>query len=135
MPFIFTSFIEMVLTLAVAMGLGFCWYSPILFGKAWQKAVGLSDKQLKKVSMHTSFCAMVIGILLLTWSIQYLFGTILVTSLSDHILLAVALWLGLAMGPALGHHAFAQKPASLFIIDQGYSLVMVIIATVIVYKI
>ncbi len=27
--------------------LGGLWYSPILFGKAWQKAAGLSDEQLK----------------------------------------------------------------------------------------
>lgn len=36
--------------LAATMGsfvLGGLWYSPLLFGKAWQKAAGLSDEQLK----------------------------------------------------------------------------------------
>ncbi len=42
--------INALAVLAATMGsfvLGGLWYSPILFGKAWQKAAGLSDEQLK----------------------------------------------------------------------------------------
>jgi hypothetical protein len=38
-----------VLTAAIAsFALGGLWYSPALFGRAWQRAVGLSDQQLQQ---------------------------------------------------------------------------------------
>jgi hypothetical protein len=35
--------------------LGALWYSPVLFGKKWQKEVGLSDETLKKSNMTLVF--------------------------------------------------------------------------------
>jgi hypothetical protein len=38
-----------ILAAAASMFLvGGLWYSPVLFGKAWQREVGLSDEELKK---------------------------------------------------------------------------------------
>lgn len=47
--------------------LGALWYSPLLFGKAWQNEVGLSDDELRKINP-----AKVYGLsFLLAWIMSY----------------------------------------------------------------
>ena len=38
-----------------AMAIGFVWYNPAVFGKAWQKASGLSDEDIRGANMPLIF--------------------------------------------------------------------------------
>ena len=40
------NFIAVAAATLSSMVLGFLWYTPILFGKQWQKAVGLRDEDM-----------------------------------------------------------------------------------------
>ena len=42
------SWLAVALCAVSSLVLGGIWYSPILFGKAWQNAAGLSDDQLDR---------------------------------------------------------------------------------------
>jgi hypothetical protein len=98
--------------------LGGLWYSPVLFGKAWQREVGLSDQQLGNSNMLR------------------IFGTTLILSLIAAFVFALFLGprpsmpLGLGAGFSAGlcwvassfgiNYLFARRSLKLFLIDGGY---------------
>jgi hypothetical protein len=101
-----------------AFVLGGLWYSPALFGRAWQREVGLSDDALKQGNMAR------------------IFGTALVLSLIAAFVFALFLGprpsmpLGLGAGFSAGlcwvassfgmNYLFARRSFKLFAIDGGY---------------
>jgi len=101
-----------------AFVLGGLWYSPALFGRAWQREVGLSDDALRQGNMAR------------------IFGTALVLSLVAAFVFAMFLGprpsmpLGLGAGFAAGlcwvassfgiNYLFARRSFKLFAIDGGY---------------
>ncbi len=108
-----------VLTAALAsFVLGGLWYSPMLFGKAWQRETGLSDEKLAGGNM------------------ALIFGVAFVLSLAAAFVFAMFLGprpplaLGLGAGASAGlfwvsssfgiNYLFERKPLSLFLVNGGY---------------
>src|SRR5690349_4926191 len=54
--------------------LGGLWYSPVLFGKAWQRETGLTDEQLKQGNMARIFGLSLILALLASWNFANFLG-------------------------------------------------------------
>ena len=110
--------------LAVALGtvaffaVGAVWYTA-LFGKAWQKAVGLSHEQLKGgANMPLIFGLCFVLELVVVTMLGHLFARI---QPGDHAKMMMAVGFGLAiMSPAIGiTYLYMRKPLSLFLIDAG----------------
>jgi hypothetical protein len=101
-----------------AFALGGLWYSPALFGRAWQRAAGLSDEQLKNGNMAK------------------IFGLTFVLSLISAFVFAMflgpkpGLGLGFGAGASAGvcwvagsfgiNYLFERKSLRLFLINGGY---------------
>jgi len=45
------NWLSMVLATLVPMVLGFLWYSPMLFGKAWMEAIGMTEEKQRSGNM------------------------------------------------------------------------------------
>ena len=98
--------------------LGGAWYSPLLFGKAWQRAAGLSDEQASSGNM-----AMIFGLaFMLSLIAAYVFGMFLGASMP----LAEAVGAGFAAGlcwvaASFGiNYLFERRPVALWLINGGY---------------
>ena len=112
------NYFAIVAAALAAFVLGGLWYSPALFGKAWQREVGLSDDELKRGNMAR------------------IFGTSLILSLIASFVFALFLGprppmsLGLGAGIAAGlcwvassfgmNYLFARRSFKLFLIDGGF---------------
>jgi hypothetical protein len=124
------NYLAIVAAAVAAFVLGGLWYSPALFGKAWQREVGLSDEELKRGNMAR------------------IFGTALVLSLVASFVFALFLGprpsmpLGIGAGFAAGlcwvassfgmNYLFARRSMKLFLIDGGFhTLQFTLIGTVI----
>ena len=124
------NYLAIVAAAVAAFVLGGLWYSPALFGKAWQREVGLSDEELKRGNMAR------------------IFGTALVLSLIASFVFALFLGprpsmpLGIGAGFAAGlcwvassfgmNYLFARRSMRLFLIDGGFhTLQFTLIGTVI----
>ena len=114
--------------LAIGLGtvaffaVGALWYT-VLFGKAWQKAVGLSDEQLKTgANMPLIFgtCFVLEFVVVLTLGHLYAF-----LHASDHVKMMIATGFGLAiMSPAVGiNYLYQRRSLKLFLIDAGHFVV------------
>ena len=112
------NFLAIIAAAIAAFVLGGLWYSPVLFGKAWQREVGLSDEELKRGNMAR------------------IFGLSLVLSLVAAFVFAMFLGprppmqLGVGAGFSAGlcwvassfgiNYLFARRSLKLFLIDGGY---------------
>jgi hypothetical protein len=101
-----------------AFVLGGLWYSPVLFGKVWQREVGLSDEELKRGNMARIFGTALILSLIASWVFALFLGP------------RPPMSLGLGAGFAAGrcwvassfgmNYLFARRSFKLFLIDGGF---------------
>lgn len=108
-----------VLAAAVAsFALGGLWYSPLLFGKAWQREVGLSDEQLASGNM-----ALIFG---LAFVLCLIAAFVFAMFLGPRPSLALGLGAGFSAGlcwvsVSFGiNYLFERKRLKLFLINAGY---------------
>ncbi len=111
-----------LLAILIAAACGFLvgglWYGP-LFGKAWQRAIGLTDEQLRSGNMLKTYG--------LTFAFSVLsavfLGHLLAffdTDLRHTMMISVGVALGFIV-PAIGtNYLFGRKAGALFAIDAGY---------------
>jgi len=98
--------------------LGGLWYSPALFGKTWQREVGLSDEQLARGNMIRIF-----GItLVLSLIAAFVFALFLGPRPSMPLGLGAGFSAGLCwVASSFGiNYLFARRSFKLFLIDGGY---------------
>lgn len=104
-----------------AYAVGAIWYSPLLFGRAWQTAIGLSMEDLGSPSRAMAVSAVM-------WLIaSFCFGLLSqwtgAESIGALIGLGALLWIGFAMLPICMGTIFGARALSLIWIDGGYILV------------
>jgi Protein of unknown function (DUF1761) len=112
------NWIAVVVAALASFLLGGLWYSPVLFGKAWQRETGLSDEQLKQGNMAKIFGLSFVLALLAAWNFanflgprpSLVFGTAVGAS-------AGLLWVASSFGI---NYLFERKSLKLFLINGGY---------------
>ena len=100
---------------------GGLWYSPVLFGKAWQREVGLSDEALKARNPARVFGPAFVLALLMAFNLVAFIGTD--ASLGFAVAAAFAAgfgWVALGMGVT---YLFEARSLRLWLIDAGYHVV------------
>ncbi len=97
---------------------GAIWYG-VLFGKAWQKAAGLTDAQVQTGNMPLIFA--------LTFAFEVLIAMVLWhliarTGAAPHVVMMMSLGFALGiMAPAVGiNYLYQRKSGVLFAIDAGH---------------
>lgn len=106
--------------IAAASGflIGGIWYGP-LFGKAWQREVGLSDTEIQSANMVKIF-----GITFLFSLLSAVFLGHLLAHFDTDFYRTMMISTGIALGfvaPAIGtNYLYGRKSGKLFAIDAGY---------------
>lgn len=100
---------------------GAIWYSA-LFGKAWQREVGLSDEQMQSANMPLIFGLCFLLELVIAWMLGHALAR---SSPPDHVVMMMAVGFGIAiMTPAIGiNYLFQRRSFKLFAIDAGHFIV------------
>lgn len=105
--------------------LGALWYGPV-FGKAWQRGVGLTDEELKSANMGKLFGSAFIFALIISFGMaMFFFGF----GENPDMNVTFGASMGLMTGiffllPSISmNYLFARKSASLMLIDSGYHIV------------
>jgi hypothetical protein len=106
---------------AAFFAVGALWYG-VLFPKAWQKAAGLSDGQLRRGNMGVIF--------VLTFAFEMLVAMVLwhlLARTDPPAFVVMMMVVGFAVGvmiPAIGiNYLYLRKPLTLFLIDAGHFIV------------
>lgn len=105
--------------------LGGIWYSPVLFGRAWQRETGLSDAQLQQRSLAVVFGTSFVLALIMAFNLAaFLQGPPDVAWGMTAGALAGIGWVAMAMGVT---YLFEARSMKLFLINAGYHAVSFII--------
>jgi hypothetical protein len=112
-----------LLSILVAALCGFMvgglWYGP-LFGKIWQRQIGLSDDQLKSGNAAKIYGLAFLFSILSAVMLAHLYSRTGVTELHIMVMMSVGIALGFIV-PAIGtNYLFGHKSGTLFAIDAGY---------------
>lgn len=105
--------------------LGGIWYSPVLFGRAWQRETGLSDAQLQQRSLAVVFGTSFVLALIMAFNLAaFLQGPPdLAWGMTAGALAGIG-WVAMAMGVT---YLFEARSMKLFLINAGYHAVSFII--------
>ena len=101
-----------------AFGLGGLWYSPYLFGKAWQREAGLSDEQLRGANKARTFGLSFVLCLVAAIAFSMVITPQASFFMAFHSGVGVGLfWVATSFGV---NYLFEQKSLRLWLINAGY---------------
>jgi hypothetical protein len=102
--------------------LGALWYSPVLFGKRWQKEIGMTEEELGKANMALIFGTSFLIMLFMVWALNFV--------INSHKAEDVSLSLGLTYGLFIGfffsmltmgiNYLYQRRSIVLWLIDGIY---------------
>lgn len=128
------NYIAVFVSAIASMALGYLWYSPILFGKAWEKMAGV---EMKKEGATKSYILMLVSALVVAyvmahfvWLVAQGFGS--EVSAASGVSTAFWAWLGFVATTSLGSVLWEAKPWAYWLINAGYWLVNLVLIGAIV---
>jgi MFS family permease len=125
-----TNYLAILVSAVAYFALGALWYSPVLFQKPWVANVGRTDEQLRNgskiVFLYTFLALLVICFVtsFFTWALQ-------TASCMAAIELGLFISLGYTTTVIAINNWYGQRGAKLTMIDAGYHVVGIVIATII----
>lgn len=116
----------------LALALGSIWYSPLVFGRLWQNAAGLTDADLEltKPALTRSLVVALVGNTIVLFVIAHFvrFAAMYSFSRSTLILGIIAL-LAASMASMV---VWEKRPFMYFVIHTGYAALVVIMGVVVI---
>ncbi len=101
-----------------AFMLGGLWYSPVLFGKTWQRETGLSDEKLQAANKFRIFGLSFILCLIAAVAFSMVIGTDASFFMAFHSGIGIGLaWVATSFGV---NYLFELKSLKLWMINAGY---------------
>lgn len=119
-----------------AFVLGWVWYSPALFGKAWIAGMGWSEKQMqenKGGGMLKPFSLTFLGSVIMAYVLAYVLAYTGTASLYEAMQVAAWLWLGFVVTTTSSSYLFERKPFSFYFINVSYHFVSLLVASAILF--
>lgn len=105
--------------------LGALWYSPVLFGKIWQKEVEFKEEEIKKVNMAMVFGLSFLLMLFMVWALNFV--------INSHKPEDVSMLKGLYYGAFTGfffsmmtmgvNYLYQRRSVTLWLIDGFYMVI------------
>ncbi len=114
----------------VAMGIGWVWYMPAVFGKTWMRLRGVKmqgDMKMPVSDLVIEFIATLVMLFVVN-VLVIAFGAF---NVRGAILLAIFIWLGFYVTALMSEVLWEKKPFGVFLITAGQRLVTLIVATLI----
>jgi hypothetical protein len=129
MDFSNMNFLAIIVAALASFALGALWYSPILFGKAWQKELGFTDEYLQSGNMVKIFGSSFVMMLIMSMGLASLLPNLANGALSAKSGLHYGLMIGLlfvATSMAI-NLLYQRKSIKLWAIDACYQIVFLCI--------
>lgn len=110
------------------MILGFLWYSPLLFAKAWTREMGYDANDKAKMdemrkSGGPAYAGSMVAALLSAFTLALILHGMRAESLHFGIMASFHIWLGFVATVQFTGALFAKQSMKLFAINTGYQLV------------
>lgn len=126
--------VEILVVVVVNFILGFLWFSPMLFGRSWQREVGLSDAEIGD-GPGVEFALVALGSVITAIVMATLFTYLTPLTLTDSLIWGVMLGIGFTGAALMGNSVFERRSKLLLAIDAGYWILTAVVTAAIVFLI
>ena len=121
-------YLEILVAGVAAWALGALWYSPVLFSRPWQSAVGLSDDDMQGANMPLIFGLSFVCMFVIMFALRFILlahgPEITIAHGAFHGALAGLFYNSMAMAI---NYLYQRKPIKLWFIDAGYQILFMAI--------
>ena len=132
LPQVTINYLAVVVAALVSMVVGFVWYS-FLFGKAWMKAVNITQKGLAsgRKEANKYYLIMAVASLVSAYVLAHFADYVGASTVGEGLALGFWVWLGFVAATSLGDYLFSGRPKNLYLINNGSLLVSMLAMAVI----
>lgn len=123
------NFIGVIAATVVAMVVGSIWYSPIAFGKKWEKLSGQTMGDMKKA--NKAMAMMLVFALISAVVLQQFVEFANATSAISGAFIGLLAWLGFVATATSSRHTFEGAPWDLYILNNANWLVTYVLMGVV----
>src|SRR3989344_3846926 len=116
--------LSVVVAAVLYMVINFFWYSKWLFGKAWMKCSGMTEKGMKPNKGALLWSALIA--LVMAYFIAFFEAALSVTTAIDGMFVGFCLWLGFVATTQFSSVVWCKKPMKLFAINTGAKLLSIL---------
>ncbi len=123
------NYVAVLVSAAAAMGVGFLWYSPVLFAKPWTRLMGYTKESMEaaKKEMGKTYSISFVGALVMAYVAAHFVSYVGARTLSQGAQLGFWAWLGFVAPVQMTDVLFGGKKWKLFAINTGYQLASLVI--------
>lgn len=129
-PNIDVNWLAVVVAAVVSMIVGSFWYSPLMFGNAWMKLLGMTKKDIekaKKKGMGKTYLIAFVLSLIMAYVLAHFVAIVGGTHFFDGVTVGFWVWLGFVATIAAGSILWEGKAVKLFWINSLYWLVVLVL--------
>ena len=125
MDFSAINWIGSLVAAVVAFVIGAVWYAPPVFGKAWQRALGMSDEEIAQAHMGRIFGLSFVAMLVAALGFSLLLGPAPTVMMGIHWGLVIGI-VFVATSLAI-HNLFERRPLYYWLINSGFNLIQFLV--------
>jgi hypothetical protein len=115
-----------LVAVVVKQALGALWYSPVVFGPAWCDLTGVGEKEMK-AGLVKALIPDVIAAFVMAFVLVHAVHYAGATSLGQGAAVGFFNWLGFVAVATLGTVTFEKRPLKLYLINNAYWLIALLI--------
>ncbi len=126
------NYVALIVAAIAVFALGWLWYGP-LFSKVWLHEMKLSQTSMNsdKSNMGKFYLVMYVTNLVTAYVLAHILQFTDVANNSEAIVTAFWVWLGFYAAGGVHHYLFPAKSLKLYLLDNAYQLVSLIIVALI----
>ncbi len=130
------NYLAVVVAALIHMGVGFAWYSPILFLKPWMKLIGNPKPEDMQKSSGRAIAGAVGASVVMAYVLAHIVKYILIASVqtsgaANSVVVGLQsglwLWLGFVATTSITTVLFEKRPFKLYALSVGYELVSLLL--------
>lgn len=127
------SFVRILVAAVAAVGVGFVWYHPKVFGTIWMRLTNLTPEMMEKGKKRMPLVAF-LGLLasgVIAYVLSFMLPILVIPDWIGAVELGFWCWVGFIAPTMLGTVLWEQKPFKLYLLNSFYWLVSLVVMAVI----
>lgn len=131
MPQVDINIWAVLLSTIIFMAIGSVWYSPKVFYNTWVKLNGLDEAKMKGASPMKAMGGMFIGAFVTCYILAHVVSYAQADTFMEGLQTGFWMWLGFIGAVTIGDVLFAQRSWKVWFITNGYNLISLLCAGVV----